>query len=246
MVIKITILAALLVFANTLFAQFDGKGEEEKSRFRPGTGWFFTGVRPAEIEKVHKYDRLIFDIAYNDWTGDLKSYMAKPSSIGFGVNFMADKPIAKGNTISIGYGLGYQRGHIRFDQSFYTNHQVGTTQYAETAQKQHSALNFNTFYIPLELRFRNESWKHLKIHLGGKIGYLTRLHENTKLKGQFGTTIIKDYQFPDVNQLQYAAHVRLGLRNLAFFGEYSFSNLFKNPASTQISIFRVGLSISLF
>jgi len=246
MVIKITLLASFLACVNLTFAQYDGKGEDEKSRFRPGSAWFFTGIRPAETEKVRKYDRLIFDITYNDWKGDLQSFKVKPSSIGFGVNFMADKPITKGNTFSIGYGLGYQRGHIRFEQSFYTHQESGTTQHVETAQKQHSALNFNTFYIPVELRFRKESWKHFKLHLGGKIGYMARLHENTKLEGKYGTTIIKDFQFPDVNHLQYAAHVRLGLRNWALFGEYSFANLFKDPASTQISIFRLGLSVSLF
>ena len=50
--------------------QYDGVGGNEISRFRPGTMWFMTGFRPAIPEKVRKYDRLVFDITYNDWLGD--------------------------------------------------------------------------------------------------------------------------------------------------------------------------------
>ena len=54
-------------------AQYDSEGENT-SRFRPGLFWYFTGYRPAIPGKVRKYDRLIFDLTYSDWTGDRKPF----------------------------------------------------------------------------------------------------------------------------------------------------------------------------
>lgn len=236
----------LLFFSSAALGQYDSQGDNEISRFRPGAFWFFTGIRPAKMEKVRKYDRLIFDITYNDWTGDLKPFQVKPTSIGFGANLLFDVPLTKGNTISIGWGLNYHRTHLQHNNTFFTNIKDNWTQYAISPVNGKGSLNFNQFSIPLEIRFRKESWKHFKIHAGGKIGYITNIHEKNILEDGSGRTVIKDYHFPDINKLQYSAHVRFGLRNYALFGEYNFSKLFSNSASTQLNIFRFGISISLY
>lgn len=236
----------LLLFATTATAQYDSKGEKEISRFRPGTFWFFTGTRPAKLDKVRKYDRLIFDITYNDWKGDLKPFQVKPTSIGFGTNLLFDVPLTIGNTISLGWGLNYQRIHVQHNNTFFTNLKDGWTQYAISPVTGKASFNYNQFSIPLEIRFRKESWKHFKLHVGGKIGYITNGYQKNILDDGSGRTVIKDYHFPDINKLQYSAHLRFGVRNYALFGEYNFSQLFSNAASTQLNIFRLGLSISLF
>jgi hypothetical protein len=243
---KLFIGTILLFSSLTSFGQYDSKGENEVSRFRPGTMWFFTGMRPAKIEKTRKYDRLIFDVLYNDWTGDLKPFNVKSTSIGFGASLMFDVPLTKGNTVAFGWGLNYNRTHITHDNTFFTDLANTWTKCAESPVNVKSSLNYNQFSIPLELRFRKENWRHFKIHIGGKIGYITGLNENTLLKDETGKTKIKDYHFPDVNNLQYSAHVRVGLRNFALFGEYNFAPLFSNSASTQLNVLRVGLSFSLF
>ncbi|MGJ8661250.1 MAG: outer membrane beta-barrel protein [Bacteroidota bacterium] len=243
---KLSILLITFFFSLTAFSQYDGEGEDEASRFRPGGGWFYTGIRPGKTDRPRKYDRLIFDILYNDWAGDLKPFQVKPTSIGFGVNLMFDVPLPKKNTVSFGWGFNYNRTRIQHNNTLFTNIKDGWTKYVESPVDVKTSLNYNQFSIPLEIRFRKESWKHLKVHLGGKIGYLTNMNEKTRLKDESGKTKIKDYHFPDVNNLQYSAHIRFGLRNYALFGEYNFAPLFSNSMSTQINVLRLGLSISLF
>ena len=51
MIKNLTILILCLA-SFTATAQYDGKGENEVSRFRPGFIWYFTGLKPAKVEKV--------------------------------------------------------------------------------------------------------------------------------------------------------------------------------------------------
>lgn len=247
MIKSILFFALFSLTSSTLHAQYDSKGEYETSRFRPGLFWYFTGLFPAKDEKVRKYDRLFFDISYNDWTGDLKPFGVKPSSIGFGTNLLFDVPLTKGNTVSFGWGFNHHWTHIRHDNTFFHNLTAKTTEYTELTQNIKSALNFHQISIPLELRFHKESWRHFKFHVGGKLGYAFGFHENTHLNNPGkGKTVIKDFNFQDSNPLQYSAHVRLGIRNYAVFGEYHFSPLFTEAKSTQLNILRFGISLSLF
>jgi hypothetical protein len=71
-----------LLVSLTVKAQFTSEGADLISRFRPGVMWFNTGLRPAEIEKVRKYDRLVFDITYSDWAGESKPFQNKWASLG--------------------------------------------------------------------------------------------------------------------------------------------------------------------
>jgi hypothetical protein len=245
-IMKLLISFFLLTISFNSFGQYDSKGNDEVSRFRPGTFWYFNGLRPGKKERARKYDRLIFDVFYNDWTGELKPFNVHPTSIGFSTNLMFDVPITKGNTIAFAWGLNYTLSHIRHDNTLFTNQKDELTVYKTSPINLQSSFNYNQFSIPLELRFRNESWKHFKVHFGGKIGYLAKATEKSVLSDEWGKTVIKDSRFPDLNPLQYSAHIRIGIRNIALFGEYNFSTLFKNEKSTQLNVIRMGLSISLF
>lgn len=245
MKLRVAFLSTFLFFGS-LSAQYDSKGPNETSRFKPGLFWHFTGINPAQIEKVHKYDRLVFDVTYNTWAGDLKPFKTKPTSIGFGTNFMFDVPLTKGNTVSFGWGFNHHWTHIRHDETFFNNLTLQSTEYSISPYDSKSALNFHQISIPLEMRFHKESWKHFKLHLGGKIGYLFGMNEHERLDNPNGKTTIKSYNFQDERHLQYSAHVRLGIRNYALFGEYNLASLFTNSNSTQLNVLRLGLSISLF
>ena len=74
-----------LLVSLTVKAQFTSEGADLISRFRPGVMWFNTGLRPAEIEKVRKYDRLVFDITYSDWAGESKPFQNKWASLGMDI-----------------------------------------------------------------------------------------------------------------------------------------------------------------
>lgn len=243
---KLLILFAIATVSNA-FGQYDSKGEF-RSRFRPGVMWFYTGIRPAKEEKLRKYDRLIFDLVYNDWSGDAKPFENHWASIGLNTNLMFDIPLTKGNTVSLGLGLSHQNMRLRHDQVLtkfasqdYTILEEKTFQ---TFDK--NVLKGNLFAVPVELRFRKESWRHFKVHIGGKIGYQANLFSKY-VYGSGGTRdVVMDYGFADMSRLVYGAHVRIGLRNWALYGSYNFNPIFMSSQSTKLHQIQFGLSISMF
>jgi hypothetical protein len=229
------------------FSQYNSEGDLI-SRFHPGSMWFYTGLRPAETEKVRKYDRLIFDVTYNDWIGEYGPFENKWSSIGLNTNLMFDVPLSKGNTLSFGWGLSHSIFSIHHDGTI--NSDMSDTYsvfYPDGAIDFKSRkLNGNSFSIPLELRFRTKGWKHFKFHMGGKIGYLANAFQKSVITDGGEKVIIKDHGINDLNKILYSAHIRIGMRNWALFGSYSINSLFKSSESTKFNLIQAGLSISLY
>lgn len=241
------VIVCLWSFMST--AQYNSKGEYNISRFRPGTMWFFTGWRPAKEEKVRKYDRLILDVTYNDWIGDRDLFENHWASIGLNTNLMFDIPLTKGNTVSLGLGVAHQFTTIRHNGNLIQNDSLGTTTWSEKSNGQtfhKSVLGGHAFTVPIELRFRKESWRHFKFHIGGKIGYQANLYSKQVDKSGPDRVVTKDFGFPDANQLIYSAHIRLGLRNWALYASYNFNDLFSNENSVKLNTVQMGISVSLF
>jgi hypothetical protein len=107
-----------LLVSLTVKAQFTSEGADLISRFRPGVMWFNTGLRPAEIEKVRKYDRLVFDITYSDWAGESKPFQNKWASLGLNSSLYFDIPMVKNNLVSFGTGLSHSLFTIHHDNQF--------------------------------------------------------------------------------------------------------------------------------
>jgi len=241
------LLIGCLLIASVATAQYDSKGETP-SMFRPGFMWFFTGVRPAKVERVRKYDRLIFDLTYNDWVGDQQPFNNHWASIGFNTNLMFDVPLTKGNTVALGIGVAHQLTRTRHDQLFTkSSNPESTNLVPKTTQTfDKNILVGNAFSMPLELRFRKESWSHFKFHIGGKIGYQANMFSKTIFGSGGDRDVVKDYGFSDLNQLIYGAHVRLGLRSWALYASYNFNPIFAESASSKLNQLQFGLSISLY
>jgi hypothetical protein len=240
-----------LGLSTSAFSQYDGFGTDEISRFRPGSMWFFTGFRPAETEKVRKYDRLIFDLTYNDWSGDLDPFKNKWNSIGLNTSLMFDFPITKGNTVSFGTGLSHSLFRINNSGIIFSpdSSESFTTMDFEINNNNTPPERFlcgNSISVPLEFRFRTKGWKHFKFHLGGKIGYQLNMYSKTVSEGTNGRMILKDHNFADAQRLIYSAHFRIGIRNWALFGSYNLNSLFSNDSSPKLNLLQMGLSISLF
>lgn len=229
-------------------AQFDSEGDVA-SQFRPGSMWYFSGFRPAKSDKIHKYDRLIFDFTYNDWNGDLKPFDNKWNSFGMNTNLMFDIPLNKKNTLAFGTGLShtvYSICHFNRFEADSTNRYTSYSINDQNDPVRKRTLIGNSISVPLELRFRSESWKHFKVHIGGKIGYQLNLYERAVTDGQSGKMVVKDHNYPDVNRLVYGAYFRIGVRNWALYGAYNLNTLFSNEKSTQLNILQMGISLSLF
>ncbi len=231
------------------FSQYNSEGADLISRFRPGSMWFYTGFRPATPEKVRKYDRLMFDLTYNTFNGDLKAFKNSWKSIGLNTNLMFDIPITKGNTVSFGVGLAHSLFRVETSgKSFNPDTSYTFTELSsyQPFAEENRYLIGNSFSVPLEFRFRTKGWKHFKVHIGGRIGYQANLYSKTVNHYFNGKQVFKDHTFADVNPLIYSAHVRIGIRNWALYGSYNLNALFKNKASVQLNLFQVGLSVSLF
>jgi len=233
-----------------LLSQYDGEGENEVSRFRPGVMWFYTGMRPAKPENPSKYDRLIFDITYNDWDGDRDLFKNSLLSLGLNTNLMFDVPLTKGNTVAFGWGFSHQLFNIRHDEMLISDNENKTTILIPLASTGFTpktrSLVGNSFSIPLEIRFRKKSWKHFKVHLGGKVGCQVRLTEKTVGEYDGYKEVYKRHGFPNNSKFIYSTHIRLGLRNWALYASYNLNPIFLDKKSTQLNLIQFGLSISLF
>lgn len=236
-----------LVFAFNASAQYDSEGPNT-SRFRPGFFWYLTGFRPAVPEKVRKYDRLIFDVIYSDWNGDLKPFKNNWASLGLNSNLMFDIPLVKKNLISIGIGACYGYSTIRHNKDVFTNNTSNWTYIVDSMPVSNlikSSFVGHNFSIPIELRFRTNGWKHFKIHVGGKIGYQTGFKGKSRNELMDGISKTK-YSIPDYSRLTYSAHIRLGIRNWSLFASYNFNPMFTNIKSSQLNMLQFGLSVSVF
>ena len=242
-----------LVFIGVLstffaFAQ-DAAKPELVSRYRPGAMWFLTGFKPAKIEKARKYDRVIFDAFYGTWTGKQTAFKHGWTSIGFATNLMFDIPLVKGNTFALGTGISYSLTRMQHDHVFSSDTSNSYTLYdgnATTPAFDRQTLISHNIALPLELRIRSKGWKHVKLHVGGKIGYNLALLNKSIDRQPNSRYVLKDYRFADKQPLSYSAHVRFGIRNWAIFGAYQFSTIFTDSRSPEFHIVQLGLSLSLF
>lgn len=220
------------------------------SRYKPGIGWFFNGTKPPKEKKIRKYDRLIVDIVYNDWHGDVDLFKSPWTSIGFNTQLMFDKVISDENTFALGWGLGFSHVNNRtpwiYIKDLAENRTIVIDDQSAFENIKRSKLSANYIELPLELRFRTKGYKHFKFMVGGKVGY--QLNAYSKIVESIGgqNYSVKSYNFPDNNPLRLGATVRIGIRNWAIFGAYHFTRFFTHPESVQLTPYSVGVSISLF
>ncbi len=241
----------VLLCTLSLQAQYDGQDSLIKSRYRPGFMWFYTGLRPADVEKPRKYDRLMVDVSYSMLLKDNKEIIETLpiSSFGTGIHLMFDKPLTKRNGVALGFGLSYKIQRAGYKGSFSTMVSPVDVEYMEYGTAQNTTINKQSFVnqsfaIPLELRFRMRKWRQAKLHLGGFVGY--RFLTYTKVHTNESKYVLKS-RITNLNEpLDYGVHLRFGIRNWAIFGSYSLAKQFKEGQSTVINPVSFGLTISLF
>lgn len=247
--IRFSLILIAFIYSSTLFAQYQAEEEGLYSRFRPGIGWFYSGFKPFEEEKLHKYDRLIIDVVYNDWHGDRDYFSSPASSIGFNSSLMFDVVLTSANTMSFGWGIGYSHynngSKIQFNRDL-VNGKTLISDFPIGSEPENSKFGANYIEIPLELRFRTKGFKHFKFMIGGKIGYQLNSFNKETIRVDGKNYATKQYNFADSNPLRYGATVRVGIRNWAIYGAYYFSPLFTADGSADLTPISLGVSISLF
>ena len=240
----------ITVFFYTVFSAYSLPEDSTLiSRHRPGIFWYFNGLKLAKSSKIRKYDRLIFDAAFNSWTGDQAAFSNRWNSIGLTTNLLFDIPLDANNQFSIGTGISHSWFNVAFDPNFkfytYSNQTfLGNAPSTEHFNEQH--LSGHSLSIPLEIRFRTKGWKHFKVHIGGKIGYQLTIYATSVRNEENGQYIEKNYNFGDINRLIYSVHTRIGIRNWSLFANYQLNPLFALSSSVKLNVFQLGLSLSLF
>lgn len=236
-----------------IFSAFNGfsilKDSTLISRHRPGIFWYFNGFKPAKSAAIRKYDRLIVDVGYNSWNGDQVAFSNRWNSIGITTNLLFDIPMDANNQFSIGTGIAHTWSHIVHDPSmkFYTySNQTFFGNVPSTVYFNDQSFNGHSLSIPLEFRFRTKGWKHVKVHLGGKIGYQLNVYSTASRNDENGQYVETNSNFGDVNRFIYSAHARIGIRNWAMFASYQFNPVFSHPSSVKLNLFQIGLSLSIF
>jgi hypothetical protein len=230
------------------FGQYNSEGEN-KSRFRPGLIWYNTGWKPARPGMVHKYDRLMFDITYNDWAGDRKTFKMQGPSMGMNVSWLFEIPLVKKNLVSLGIGPSYGFYNLRHDMPVAYDATNKTTIFGDQQDVGYFGerkLVGHQLSMPVEFRFRTKGWRHFKVHIGGKIGYQLSLTEKARYEQNGEPIKAKIKSSEDISRLVYSAHIRLGIRNFAVYGSYNFNPFYSNKQSTQLHLIQLGLTVSLF
>lgn len=246
---KVLLLIILLCFLNEGKAQYIEKEANLISRYRPGVAWYYAGNKPYKKEKLRKYDRLIVDVVFNDWYGDREVFSSPWNSMGLNIALFGQSVLTKANTVSFAYGLSFSH----FNNKTYIDFQKNTvdqsteiTNFLATTNVVKNKFTANYLEVPLEFRFRTKGYHHFKWMFGGKIGY--QLNTFTKQHFQEGgnTYVSKNYNFPDNNRWRYGVTARMGVRNIALYGAFYFSELFQSEESVQLTPLSIGVSISLF
>jgi hypothetical protein len=247
--LRLTTFFYLLISYHTAWSHSPLKDSTLVSRFRPGIMWFYTGLRPASPGKAQKYDRLIMDLTYNTWTGDQPTFSTHANSIGLNTSLLADIPLSKKNNVSLGVGISHSLFKIDHNNDYVFSTSSNQTSYTHKSELDYfdkCQLLGNSLSVPVEIRFRAPHWRHVKFHLGVKVGYQLNIYSKTVRNGENGKRIIYDYNFGDINRFIYSLHARIGVRNWALFASYQFNSLFSNASSTKLNLVQFGLSLSLF
>lgn len=243
---KLKHLLLLICFVGTIpvFAQSKVDTTGLPINYRPGIFWYFTGLTPPKKAWKPRYDRLIFDIKYNDLVNpsDIHLFNTKWNSIGFNMQFIFDIRLAKNNTVSLGLGIGYE-----FDKYVHNKElaSIGYRKYdfaTPTTNFDKAILRTNTFFIPVELRFRTKGYQHFKFQIGSNIGYR---FGNNKVYSDDLTTRLRTGKMKNFEWLLVDAHVRMGIRNWAIIASTNLLPIFRKTDVKSVPI-SLGLSISLF
>ncbi len=218
------------------------------SRHRPGIMWFYDGLRSSNLVDARKYDRLVIDLVHDTWHGESqKAFQQHIPSIGWNAQFFFDIPLTPRNTVALGIGLGYGHTRIRYNQTLQRVDTDKTTLLADFPSGiDKSVFRSNKLFIPVELRFRTPGWRHVKLHVGGRLGYQFKTSSSLYSKVNGHRIENKTVGFYDLNPLSLSAHVRIGIRQWALTASYNFTPYFKTKQSAQLNGMEVGLSISLF
>lgn len=241
-ILKFIVLKTTVIFL--IFISTISFGQQEKliSRYKPGLLWHYNGLRPLEDSRLHKYDRFIIDVTYNDWLSNTHGNISSSwKSIGFNANVMFEKRFKKATSFSIGYGLRYGLSNVYSQHKTNILHnQIELCEKETTDLYKHKIFRENSLVLPFEFRFGKPKARAWKVNVGGYIGYGFPVQQITKFRNGDRTKMALAPNFG----FRYGIHCRFGGRTMAIFTAYQLSEMFKQGEAVHPIQF--GFSYSLF
>jgi hypothetical protein len=194
--------------------------------------------------KLEPNDRLILEVNHTSWLGYPGNIKTVLPSIGVNFSLMFDKALGNSN-FTIGYGIGLFSHNFHSNADFlYVRDSVGNN-LTTKLEPYNRPVSLNRYAekileIPVELRFRTKTDRQLKIHVGGKIGYV--VNDFRSIKDNDGK--IRVYNIKNVNHLRYGLNFRIGFEQIALCATYYLSEVFeKDKGPAGIHPFAFGIAI---
>jgi len=186
-----------------------------------------------------------FDLTYNDWVGDLQSFRMQGPSLGININLMHSLSISRRGNVAVASGISY--GHHRLRHDLPINYDQTTR--ATTVGLPNDfvigsrSLISRQWSIPVELQFQTPRRNGFHLHVGGKLGYQSRLYE----KGRDNGTKFKHKNkfISDKQPWVYSVHARAGFKQgPTLYASYNFNSVFRNSKSTHLNLIEMGISFT--
>lgn len=202
-------------------------------------------------------DHFIFQSSSDLWlqSPDSINSHVKNTSRGFNVYVMLDKPFKSNPKFSFAGGVGISTSNMFFNR---LDVQINGTSNILRFKNLDTSAYFNKYKvsstfaeIPLELRFCSKPGnpdKAFKFALGVKAGLLLSAHTKGKtLLDASGKTIQtfteKIYSKSYFNSSKLSVTGRIGYGNVAVFGSYSVTSVFKDNVAAGMKLCQIGVNI---
>jgi len=245
--IKRIALFASCMLTMIVFAQ---NNETNSKPEKTEDGWYIYTETKHNNKENYRYHsdiwrtcNVFFDITHNDWTGDLKAFKMQGPSIGINIGFLKSYPILANRKLAIAWGLSYGVHRMKHDLNVtYDSEKKMTTigpqgDFVVGSRKMIS----KQWSIPIELHFQTDSKHGLYCHVGGKIGYQSRLYEKGRADGIKYKH--KNKFISDKEPWIYSIHARVGFKyGASLYASYNFNSLFRSSESTKLNLFELGIS----
>ncbi len=249
---RVALLSLLFIQSSLLFAQKDvrvtGSGEDIKYS-KDSTATLFKNPS-AKVTKPSR-DFVMIQLGYNTWASKPDSVKTKGIGYVFNAYLCYDFPI-KSSNFSFATGLGINTSVVYLDKQKLMNTDtgvLGATARIINDPNPGKRYKFNTTYLqaPFELRYFSNKLnrnKGFKAAAGVTVGAFLGAH--TKELISAGGTNIKEkidtkrYLSP----WNFAATARIGWGNIAFFGSYNITGVFKENNGPALTPASVGITVT--
>ncbi len=211
--------------------------------------------KKVDFSQMDTRDRLIFELAHDNWTNKPDSLKVRWWNRGVNVYLMYDMQILNSKNVSFAPGIGISTTNVYHNSRLINNDSVSffrpIENISDTLTWRKNKLSTTFVDVPLELRFRtnpNRFNKSFKLAIGARVGYM--LSSKIKYKGELENepdeVFFKNKRLPNINNFKYGASIRVGYANFNVFAYYSLSTLFERNAGPGIRPLSIGISFNSF